>query len=1056
MRGWILLCRLTVPVLLLLPFGSVAVCAETPGSSHLQSLLQQVQEKQSDGEAFYVNNGLEEDELVAYYTELRAEIAQPLPAWKLLALDAARLRLLRNEIFARKGYRFKSADLNSYFSGFDWYKPTCNRDEIRLSKSERDNVNLMQRLEQLKSGRVEGYQNLLDGERSHSCELFDGENDDIIVTDKSLTFKKGMTYRPLETSRTPHYGGYAVTGLEQVCQFPDLPHTYVKALQHEFMVTGAYYAQGVTAYDKSGRQLFQMPGGGENFKYFPEYSLYLSHEDQGSGGMTDVNVFLADGAGKLLTQGSGFTDFAMFIPAGGDAPLAWLFGGYEGDSPQTIDRLLAFDSDGGPLLDAMLPVAASIPQNYYIMHDFAIAYAGLLDGETLYVRFDDRVEGLVVASQQLMAFSLPASKPAAAPPRLFLGSDSHQYLGVEWPQDGQGGELDYLEVQSVIDDPFDVVYADGGNKLFVSQRKGNSVFRFATGDLDSGIPEAALRVDTAINGKEGRLAYDAARDLLFVAPVENNRVMVYSAQATGDDPPLFSFKTRPCRPKNLYWDGPGDRLYLACGTSKPGLLGYQLDVEGKTASEKSAFTPYVVLAAPDGVYGHPITPNDLYINHEQNEAYVIGGGYDALLTVPADIFIDYPEEGLYYTGGKDLYFKEENLGKGCRKTTWGEPSFSGDPVRLNFGRAKNEIGNRVDLHDPEHLLFDREQDLFYIFGRFGGAHVYERETDAKMSSWRACRHTYSRVKAVRRIGGFTALGVDADLSRAEILTSTSEAALRRGRFREGELNIPVVQESRSKMRYGRRPKEHRRIAVDVAGRRLFVADNEKKAILIFAEDERGEMQRVGAISGEQTRLRGAWAMTVDPVRELLYVLGGDESILAFPLGAQGDVAPVKTLRSPTPLVEDLAVSGETGELFAVPGHFGGMLVLDPDQNGKQIRRVQEKADGLGFPSAVVVDDAHDEVCVADGSSILCYDRTADGQQGPKRRINTELPLSDLVIDRESDSLYALSREKNRLLVYNRTAEGSAFPVQQIDLGDNSLGGALLHGVDLPSSLVLLR
>ena len=41
------------------------------------------------------------------------------------------LRILRNEIFARHGYIFKSQDLRDYFSKKDWYKPRYN-DVTRL------------------------------------------------------------------------------------------------------------------------------------------------------------------------------------------------------------------------------------------------------------------------------------------------------------------------------------------------------------------------------------------------------------------------------------------------------------------------------------------------------------------------------------------------------------------------------------------------------------------------------------------------------------------------------------------------------------------------------------------------------------------------------------------------------------------------------------------------------------------------------------------------------------------------------------------------------------
>lgn len=56
------------------------------------------------------------------------------------------LRLIRNEIFARKGYVFKDSLLSTYFSKKEWYKP--NKDaEIILSDSEKQNVILLKNLE---------------------------------------------------------------------------------------------------------------------------------------------------------------------------------------------------------------------------------------------------------------------------------------------------------------------------------------------------------------------------------------------------------------------------------------------------------------------------------------------------------------------------------------------------------------------------------------------------------------------------------------------------------------------------------------------------------------------------------------------------------------------------------------------------------------------------------------------------------------------------------------------------------------------------------------------
>ncbi len=53
------------------------------------------------------------------------------------------LRLMRNEILARHGYRFKSKDLQEWFGQQYWYHPGNNNDAIKLSLIEQVNVQLI-------------------------------------------------------------------------------------------------------------------------------------------------------------------------------------------------------------------------------------------------------------------------------------------------------------------------------------------------------------------------------------------------------------------------------------------------------------------------------------------------------------------------------------------------------------------------------------------------------------------------------------------------------------------------------------------------------------------------------------------------------------------------------------------------------------------------------------------------------------------------------------------------------------------------------------------------
>lgn len=51
-----------------------------------------------------------------------------------------KLRVKRNEIFARKGYKFKSENLQKHFSTFDWYKPRYDHVDSLLTAVDKMNI----------------------------------------------------------------------------------------------------------------------------------------------------------------------------------------------------------------------------------------------------------------------------------------------------------------------------------------------------------------------------------------------------------------------------------------------------------------------------------------------------------------------------------------------------------------------------------------------------------------------------------------------------------------------------------------------------------------------------------------------------------------------------------------------------------------------------------------------------------------------------------------------------------------------------------------------------
>ena len=64
--------------------------------------------------------------------------------------DKKTLRIMRNEIMARHGYRFQSKDLQEYFGKQSWYKPVASNNQVKLSFVEQLNVELIKYTENSK------------------------------------------------------------------------------------------------------------------------------------------------------------------------------------------------------------------------------------------------------------------------------------------------------------------------------------------------------------------------------------------------------------------------------------------------------------------------------------------------------------------------------------------------------------------------------------------------------------------------------------------------------------------------------------------------------------------------------------------------------------------------------------------------------------------------------------------------------------------------------------------------------------------------------------------
>ena len=62
---------------------------------------------------------------------------------EIVDLEIYKLRLLKNEIYARKGYVFSNKEFKDYFGKLSWYKPLTNNKLVKLSGIETKNVEII-------------------------------------------------------------------------------------------------------------------------------------------------------------------------------------------------------------------------------------------------------------------------------------------------------------------------------------------------------------------------------------------------------------------------------------------------------------------------------------------------------------------------------------------------------------------------------------------------------------------------------------------------------------------------------------------------------------------------------------------------------------------------------------------------------------------------------------------------------------------------------------------------------------------------------------------------
>ena len=123
--------------------GLFAQTGSTIGSNYGR-LLDSLNSSLSRFDSIFSGNALK---ILLGETDILGSRYLRLDIFSLSQLNNSNLRLLRNMIYARHGYRFNSTDLIAYFGSFDWYTPKFDNVDSLLTDIDKYHIQMIQAFE---------------------------------------------------------------------------------------------------------------------------------------------------------------------------------------------------------------------------------------------------------------------------------------------------------------------------------------------------------------------------------------------------------------------------------------------------------------------------------------------------------------------------------------------------------------------------------------------------------------------------------------------------------------------------------------------------------------------------------------------------------------------------------------------------------------------------------------------------------------------------------------------------------------------------------------------
>jgi hypothetical protein len=273
---------------------------------------------------------------------LRKQLDAALPLRKLLLLNERRLKLLRNEIYARQGYIFESPELMEYFRSMPWYKPDPNFTETLFSNIDKQNVELIKKYEAAKNelsfeskakhaGRG-SWVDKLDKSQKQLNPYIEKTKNGIRFkqSNKELSFQSSKIKENVE-GRVYEY----VDKFQEVETFKDTSIIFVRTWRFIRMMGNR--SERVDAYDIDGVLLFSMNLSQKDIWYDKENDLFISEIHENWSGETSGSICIFSKQGNILFNENAYgVEFIM--PHWSNLKLIYV--------PSSWGKLVAIDQSG--------------------------------------------------------------------------------------------------------------------------------------------------------------------------------------------------------------------------------------------------------------------------------------------------------------------------------------------------------------------------------------------------------------------------------------------------------------------------------------------------------------------------------------------------------------------------------------------------------------------------------------------------------------------------------------------------------------------------------------